>query len=260
MAAARPAARIGRRSVEHLENADNGGASERGAHQIDGIDQPDRKRTARQREAHRDSGEDVRRGHDGHQQRHAQQRRERRHQRRDQGELHRHRCRHRYRGEQRCVRQPGGEIVGRHAVASQVDPDGAGRHAQHRDADRKEGDVVPRDDRQDARLDDLKDEHGERDEEHAAEKLRAPKLHEPALRYQAEGPLPGALALDYFCNDASVDDRRPGLWHALHVTLVVAALAGFAFHCCAVASYGVPFISVSMRSRCWAISSVRPVR
>jgi hypothetical protein len=28
------------RSVEHLEDADNGGASERRAHQIDGIDQP----------------------------------------------------------------------------------------------------------------------------------------------------------------------------------------------------------------------------
>jgi hypothetical protein len=28
------------------------------------------------------------------------------------------------------------------------------------------------------------------------------------------------------------------LWQALHVTLVVAALAGLSFHCCAVASYG----------------------
>ena len=40
-----------------------------------------------------------------------------------------------------------------------------------------------------------------------------------------------AIALDYFCNDASCDDKRPGLWQALHVTLVVPALAGFAFHC-----------------------------
>ena len=68
--------------------------------------------------------------------------------------------------------------VGRHAVAPQVDPDRARRHAQHRDADRKERQVVPRNDRQDAGLDDLKDEHREGDEEHTSEELRTPKNRE----------------------------------------------------------------------------------
>ena len=160
-----PSQKDDRGGVKPIEKRDHAQASARRAREIHRIHPTHRKGTPRERQGDRDPRAEERRrdrqGHfcehdrGGHRKNHGGSQADLETQRKADGHRER-RCETR-----QIVRQGrGGE-----PIAANVDPHGGGGHPEHRGADHEERQVVPADDGEQPRLDDLENKRAERKQE-----------------------------------------------------------------------------------------------